>query len=249
MLIAQKSRGTPFTAAAIALLVVLAAAGAWYATAGSDAEPPARVIASAPAPTAAPSGNGAATTARTALPRAPVEPAPADDPARVFDLGFSGGLVVDGSTVTALDRLQSLLGENPTPEDIARLEHQLRQGLPREDADKAIKLFHGYRGYTREMTTEVMAMGVPQTREAAGALLARIDAVQHRHFDAGAADAMFADQNRLSKAVLDAALVQMDTSLSNPQKQERLDAIKRTLPESQQHAIPDQPPEPASAPQ
>ena len=249
MLIAQKSRGTPLTAAAIALLVVLAAAGAWYATAGSDTAPPARVIASAPAPQATPSGQRAMAGTRAGLPGAPVEPAPADDPARVFDLGFSGGLVVDASTVTALDRLQSLLGENPAPEDIAKLENQLRQGLPREDADKAIKLFHGYRGYNKEMTTEVMAMGVPQTREAADALLARIDTAQHRHFDAGAADAMFADQNRLSKAVLDAALVQMDTSLSNPQKKERLDAIKRTLPESQQHAIPDQPPEPASAPQ
>ena len=249
MLIAQKSRGTPVTAAAIALIVVVAAAGAWYATTGSDTAPPARVIASAPPPHAMPSGQGAAAGARAGMPGGPVEPAPADDPARVFDLGFSGGLVVDASTVTALDRLQSLLGENPTPEDIAKLENQLRQGLPREDAEKAIKLFHGYRGYNKEMTTEVMAMGVPQTREAADALLARIDAVQQRHFDAGAADAMFTDQNRLSKAVLHAALVQMDTSLSSPQKQERLDAIKRTLPESQQHAIPDQPAEPASAPQ
>jgi hypothetical protein len=249
MLIAQKSRGTPVTAAAIALLVVLAAAGAWYATGSSAPDAPARVLASPPTAQAAPAGTAAATGPRVGLPGAPVEPAPADDPARVFDLGFSGGLVVDASTVTALDRLQSLLGENPTPEAIAKLENQLRQGLPREDADKAIKLFHGYRGYNREMTTEVMAMGVPQTREAADALLARIDAVQRRHFDAGAADAMFADQNRLSKAVLDAALVQMDTSMSNPQKKERLDAIKRTLPESQQHAIPDQPPEPASAPQ
>ena len=46
MLIAQKSRGTPVTAAAIALLVVLAAAGAWYATGSSGTEAPARAITS-----------------------------------------------------------------------------------------------------------------------------------------------------------------------------------------------------------
>jgi len=249
MLIAQKSRGTPVTAVAIALLVVVAAAAAWYATRGGDTDPPARVIASTPSPAAPTSGNVPAPTARAALPGAPVEPAPADDPARVFDLGFSGGLVVDAGTVTALDRLQSLLGENPTPEEVAKLENQLRQGLPREDADKAIKLFHGYRSYNQSMRTEVMEMGVPQTREAADALLSRIEAVQRRNFDPAAAEAMFADQNRLSKAVLDASLVQMDTSLSSTQKQQQLDAIKRTLPESQQHAIPDQPAEPASAPQ
>jgi hypothetical protein len=249
MLIAQKSRGTPVTAVAIALLVIVVAAGAWYTMRGTDPDSPARVLASAP-PSAAPvAGSGQAPTARAALPGAPVEPAPADDPARVFDLGFSGGLVIDASTVTALDRLQSLLGENPTPEDVARLENQLRQGLPREDADKAIRLLQGYRSYNQSMRTEVMEMGVPQTREAADALLTRIEAVQRRNFDPASADAMFADQNRLSKAVLDASLVQMDTSLTNAQKQQQLDAIKRTLPEAQQHAIPDQPAETASAPQ
>lgn len=250
MLIVQsRSRRTPVTAMLIAAVVIVTAFVAWLATSGPDG--PEFPIGDPPAPGVRPAAP-ATTAMRPVLPGVPADgPAatPPEDPARVFDLGFAGGLLIDASTVSALDRLQAGLGDNPTPEALARLEQQLREGLPREDADKAIRLFNGYRAYSHEMRTEVMALGVPQTREAADALLARMTAVQHRHFDAASADAMFGDQNRLSKVVLDASLVQNDPGLSDAQKKTRLDALRYTLPENQRHVVPDLPPQSASAPQ
>lgn len=249
MLIIDKSRKPTavFVAVGAAAAIGLAA---WWAT-GSSSEPPG-------------ADAGAATVAATGRPpgtapvRSPLNPLAApsppssleavEDPANVFELGHNGGLVVDPTTLTSLDRLQASLGDNPTAEDHARLEKQLRDGLPKADADKAIKLLQGYRAYSQDMRTDVMNLGIPQTREEADKVLERMTALQTRHFDRDSAEAMFGAQNRLSKAVLDAALIQMDTSLTNEQKKERLAAVRATMPPEQRNAIPDVPAEPASAP-
>lgn len=247
MLIIDKSRKLPvITVGALAAIALVA----WLATGSSDPDPTAPGASVASSAGTAPAGAG--TPSGTPNPLAPPAPPafaqPVEDPASVFELGHNGGLVVDATTVTSLDRLQSALGENPTPDDIAKLEKQLREGLPKADADKAIKLLNGYREYSVDMRKDVMNLGIPQTREDADKVLASMMSAQARHFDPDSADAMFGAQNRLSRAVLDAALIQMDTSLSNEQKRERLAAVRATMPPEQRNAIPEVPAEPASAP-
>lgn len=247
MLIVQTHRRPPVTAMVVAALVVVAAVVVWLAAATPDSPD----LPSDNAPAAATARTGAPAIAPVApaglsVPAGPTEPPP-DDPARVFDLGIAGGLLIDGGTVTALDRLQSMVGENPTPEELAALERKLREGLPREDAEKAIKLFNGYRGYTKDLQSEIMSMGMPDTQAGADALMARMTAVQREHFDPAAADAMFAEQNRVSKVVLDAAIVQNDPNLTDAQKKTRLDTMRASLPDDQRHVVPDLPAPAASA--
>lgn len=248
MLIINKSRKLPFalmTAAALGGFALLI----WLSSGGSLGDREAVVPVQAPTAPAHVE-RVAATPHPLGLPGSAEDlpPAPPEDPARVFDLGYAGGLVIDPSTVTALDRLHTLLGEDPTPEEIAALENKLRTGLPREEAEKAINLFRGYRTYNAGMRNEVMQMGIPATRAEADALLARMTSLQTRSFEPQAVEAMFGEQNKLSRAVLDAALIQMDPNLSNAQKKEQLDSLRASVPEAQRNSIPEMPAEPASAP-
>lgn len=247
LIVTHKSRKLPVALAAAAGLAGIAAL-IWLSSGGSLGNREA--VAPAEPPPVAPTARVSAPVHPFGLPGsgADLPPAPAEDPARVFDLGYAGGLVIDPGTITALDRLHTLLGENPTPDDIAKLENKLREGLPREEAEKAINLFRGYRTYNTAMREEVMQMGIPQTRAEADALIARMEAVQRRSFDQPAVDAMFGEQNKLSRTVLDAALIQMDPNLTHAQKREQLDALRATVPEAQRNSIPEMPAEAASAP-
>lgn len=247
LIVTNKSRRLPLALAVAAALAGVAAV-IWLSSGGALGDREA--VQPAPSSAVIPTAQVSAPAHPLGLPGAGADlpPAPAEDPARVFDLGYAGGLVIDPSTVTALDRLHTLLGENPSPDDIAKLENKLREGLPREEAEKAINLFRGYRSYNTAMREEVMQMGIPTTRAEADALIARMEAIQHRSFEPQAVDAMFGDQNKLSRAVLDAALIQMDPNLTPAQKKEQLDALRASVPEAQRNSIPEMPAEPPSAP-
>lgn len=244
MLILTTPRRRPRLPLAVAALGLVAVVAAWL---GTDALPPAADASPAPAPHAAAAAAARPAAVPTLPPRAAA--APQDDPARVFDIGFAGGLIVDPSTLASLDALQSLVGENPSPDALARLEYQLRQGLPREAADQAIALFNGYRGYSAAMRQQMGTLtAVPQTRGEVEALAARLEALQARHFDAESADSLFSAQNRLSRATLEAMLVQSDPRLSEPAKRARIDALRASLPEAQRGAIAELPTAPAAVP-
>jgi hypothetical protein len=168
------------------------------------------------------------------------------DPARYFDIGYSGGLVVDESLRAKLDAVVTSLPENPTPADLAKLEFQLRQGLPKEDAEKAIKLVHAYRSYSKDMRAEMMRGNIPQTQEQAQELVATMVAIQRRNFDEATVQTMFGQQNALSRVTLQASIVTQDPALSYADKKARLDALRAQLPADRRELIPELPAVPDS---
>lgn len=170
------------------------------------------------------------------------------DAARLFEIGYAGGLSIDGRTRETLEILLSNLPEEPSAEDLERLEWTLRDGLPAADAQKAIALFHGYRAYLKDMRGEYLRLGIPTNRDEAQAFFAQMEAVQRRHFGADTAEAVFGDELRHGRLVMEASFVAQDESLSPQERQERLRALRAQLPPELQDSIPEEAATPASAP-
>jgi lipase chaperone LimK len=162
------------------------------------------------------------------------------DAARLFEIGYAGGLTIDGRTRETLEILLSNLPEEPSADDIERLEWTLRDGLPAADAQKAIALFHGYRAYLKDMRGEYLRLGIPANREEAQAFFAQMEAVQRRHFGADTAEAVFGDELRHSRLVMEASFVAQDASLSPEERLARLRALRAQLPPELQDSIPDE---------
>jgi hypothetical protein len=170
------------------------------------------------------------------------------DAARLFEIGYAGGLSIDGRTRETLEILLSNLPEEPSAEDLERLEWTLRDGLPAADAQKAIALFHGYRAYLKDMRGEYLRLGIPTNRDEAQAFFAQMEAVQRRHFGADTAEAVFGDELRHGRLVMEASFVAQDETLSPQERQERLRALRAQLPPELQDSIPEEAATPASAP-
>jgi hypothetical protein len=162
------------------------------------------------------------------------------DAARLFEIGYAGGLSIDGRTRETLEILLSNLPQEPSAEDLERLEWTLRDGLPAADAQKAIALFHGYRAYLKDMRGEYLRLGIPTNREEAQAFFAQMEAVQRRHFGADTAEAVFGDERRHGRLVMEASFVAQDESLSPQERQERLRALRAQLPPELQDSIPEE---------
>lgn len=160
------------------------------------------------------------------------------DASRLFELGFAGGLVIDSDTRSAIETLVNTLPETPTEQDMGRLERTLREGLPREEAEKALKLVLDYRSYTRDMREQVMPQGIPTTVADANALFERMDEIKRRHFDDATAQALFGAEETYARIAMEAALVRQDESLSPEQKQARLEALRARLPADRKAMIP-----------
>jgi lipase chaperone LimK len=160
------------------------------------------------------------------------------DASRLFELGFAGGLVIDRDTRSAIEAVLNSLPENPSDQDLQRLERTLRNGLPHEDAEKAIKLFTDYRSYTREVTTQMQPQGIPRNLEEANAFFDQMEQVRRRHFDDATANALFGPYDAYARATMTASFIAQDESLTLEQKKERLDAIRAQLPPDQQSLIP-----------
>lgn len=161
------------------------------------------------------------------------------DASRLFQLGFGGGLNVDAETRATLDTLLVQTSTDPSPEDLQKLEQTLRQGLPKEEAEKALKLFQGYRDYLADMTKEAPGLGIPETPQAVDDYFGRLAQIQRRHFDDATASALFGRDMGNARLVLHAALVEQNQNLSPAQKQEKLDALRAQLPPDQRGLIPE----------
>lgn len=160
------------------------------------------------------------------------------DASRLFELGFAGGLVIDRDTRSAIEAVLNSMPENPTDQDLQRLERTLRQGLPREDAEKAIKLFTDYRAYTRDVTTQMQPQGIPRNLQEANAFFDQMESIRRRHFDEPTASALFGPYDAYARATMTASFIVQDESLTLEQKKERLDAIRAQLPPDQRSLIP-----------
>jgi lipase chaperone LimK len=175
------------------------------------------------------------------------------DAARMFELGYAGGLVIDANTRSALEAVMASMPDEPTDADLAKLEKTLRESMPSAEADRAMKLVRGYRDYTREVKTQMAPMGIPQSMDEANAFFDRMAATRAKYFDASTNKAMFGDHDEHARITMQAMFVAQDASLSFAEKKARLDALRAKLPADQRSLIaePTEPTDsaPASAPQ
>ncbi len=159
------------------------------------------------------------------------------DASRLFELGFSGGLVIDKDTRATIEAVLNSMPEQPTEDDIQRLERTLREGLPREDAERAIGLFSAYRGYTADVGQQLAPMGIPKNLQEMNAMFDQADAIKRRHFDAATAQALFGSADRHARVTMEAMFVEQDASLTFEQKKARLDELRAQLPPDQRDLI------------
>ncbi|WOB10539.1 lipase secretion chaperone [Piscinibacter gummiphilus] len=161
------------------------------------------------------------------------------DVSRLFQLGFGGGLNVDADTRATLDTLMVQMSDPPTPEETAKLEYTLRQGLPKEEAEKALKLLQGYRSYQADLRTEGAQLAIPETAASVDDYFAKVALIQRRHFDDNTASALFGQDLRNARAVMMAAVIDQNPNLTPAQKKEQIDALRATLPPEQRGIVPE----------
>jgi lipase chaperone LimK len=160
------------------------------------------------------------------------------DAARLFELGFAGGLVIDRDTRAVIEAVLNSMPEEPSEHDLQRLERTLREGLPKDDAEKAIKLFSSYRGYTADVRGQMEPLGIPGNLQEMNTFFDQMEAIKRRHFDETTASALFGQHDAHARTTMEAMFVEQDASLSAEQKKERLDALRAKLPPDQQSLIP-----------
>jgi hypothetical protein len=224
--------------AGVALVVA-----AWWAASGSNNESEARsdpAVASAPGAqpsTRASAGRGGrsddgswAVTVSDAM-------GLTLDASRLFELGFGGGLVIDGDTRASIEAVVNALPPEPDAQDMERLERTLRAGLPKDEAEKAYKLITNYRDYARDVPLEMMPLGPPKNREEAKAFFDQMDLVKRRYFDGNTAEALFGLDDRYARLSTEAGFVQQDEALTVAQKKAALEALRAQLPADKRDAI------------
>jgi len=169
------------------------------------------------------------------------------DASRLFELGFAGGLLIDKDTRASIEALLNSMPEKLSDEDLARLERTLREGLPKEDAEKAFKLIRDYRSYTQDIRDEMQPKGIPNNMQEARVFFDQMEAVKHRHFDDATANALFGQADTYARLSMQAMFVQQDNALTAEQKKAQLDALRAQLPADQKALIPEFVPEPAAS--
>lgn len=214
----------------------------WLLRTPAEPEPSPEAAAAAVAQAAATGGRQAASGAGGAAPWAvTVSDAMGTtmDAARLFELGFAGGLVIDKNTRASIEALLNSMPEDLSEADMARLERTLREGLPKEDAEKAYKLITDYRGYTQDIRDEMQPKGIPSNMQEARAFFDQMEAVKRRHFDDATANALFGQADHYARLSMEAMFVQQDASLTDEQKKSQLDALRAQLPPDQRSLIPE----------
>lgn len=236
---APTQRGRVVKALALLAVVVVVLWALWPSSEGGDALDPAQ--STSVGNVSKSESSATSTVGASARPdRAPMEidlMGARLDASRLFQLGFGGGLNLDSETRATLDTLLVQTSSEPSPEDLQKLEQTLRQGLPKEEAEKALKLFQGYRDYLADMTKEGSGLGIPETPQAVDDYFARLGQIQRRHFDDATATALFGQDVTNARLVLHAALVEQNQNLSPAQKKEQLDALRAQLPPEQRGLI------------
>lgn len=161
------------------------------------------------------------------------------DASRLFELGFAGGLVMDENTRSTVEALVNSMSDPPTEQELAKLERTLREGLPREEAEKAFKLVRDYRGYVHQVSQEMTPKGIPGSLAEAQQFFDEMDAVRRRYFDDKTAEALFGPHDRYARITMEASFIAQDATLAPEVKKARLDALRAQLPPDQRSLIPE----------
>ncbi len=173
------------------------------------------------------------------------------DAARLFELGFGGGLMLDRDTRASIEALINTMPPEPSAQDMQRLQQALRAGLPFVEAEKAYKLISNYRSYSREVQREMLPMGIPKNQDEARLLYDRMDAMKSRYFDEATANALFGADERFARLTMEAGFIEQDLALTAEQKSQAIEVLRAKLPVERRELIPPyvapQPPEPAAS--
>ena len=167
------------------------------------------------------------------------------DAARLFELGFAGGLALDRDTRAAIEALINTMPLEPSAQDMDRLQKALRTGLPYEEAEKAFKLISNYRSYSRDVQREMTSSGIPRNQEEARQFYDRMDVMKRRYFDESTANALFGSDERYARLTMEAGFIHQDAALTPEQKVQAIEALREKLPAERRELIPPYQPEPA----
>ncbi|MFN3295507.1 lipase secretion chaperone [Caldimonas sp.] len=163
------------------------------------------------------------------------------DVARLFDIGYAGGLTIDERTLDALETVLSHMPEHWDAQDLERLSWTLRDGLPAADAQRALGLIQTYRDYLGQARAQLQQWGIPANAQDAQQFFDRMQALQRQHFGAETAQALFGEGMEHGRVVMEAAFVAQDASLSPEERSARLQALRERLPPQLQQAIVEEP--------
>lgn len=165
-------------------------------------------------------------------PRAPA-PEAADlggsplDAARLFDMGFAGGVTLDERTRSALQVALSELPRPASAQDLERFEWRLRSGLPRHEADVVLDLLRRWRAYQADEARLLAER--PADARALDALEQRLAALRRRHFGDEVAERLFGTEEALARYRRQALAVEHDPTLDAATRQARLAALRDGL--------------------
>lgn len=160
------------------------------------------------------------------------------DAARLFEIGFAGGLVIDQDTRSAIEAVLNTMPPEPSDEDLKRLERTLRNGLPKEDAERAMKLFTDYRAYNQDVVQQMQPQGIPRNVQEMNAFFDQMQSLQRRHFGEATASALFGPHDQYARIEMEAGFVEQDPNLSPEQKKTQIDALRAKLPPELRVRIP-----------
>jgi lipase chaperone LimK len=151
------------------------------------------------------------------------------DASRLFELGYGGGLIVDQDTRAALDLV---LAEHASATGMERLEAALRSSMPKEEAERALRLVGSYRAYRAALQRELQGTPAPQDLQQMRALIDRASALRTQHFDAQTGDALFGLQETHARHALARAEIESDTTLDAATRARRLRELDGSLPQA-----------------
>lgn len=161
------------------------------------------------------------------------------DVARMFEIGFAGGVIVSEDTRSSIEAALGALSDPPTEQDMQAFEKVLDASLPYDDAQKVLALTKGYAGYAGELKGELEKHGLPASLADFDASMARVSAIRALHFDAATSQALFGPHDGYARITVEASFVAADPALSFDQKRQRLAELRAQLPESQRTLIPE----------
>lgn len=157
--------------------------------------------------------------------------------ARMFEIGYAGGVIISEDTRTSIEAAVATLSDPATEQELQAFENVLNASLPHADAHKVLALTKGYARYTGELKSELHRHGLPQTLAEFDASMARVSAIRQRHFDPPTVQALFGPHDAYARIMGEASFVEADASLSLDSRRQRLAALKAQLPEAQRSQI------------
>ncbi|MCM5681184.1 hypothetical protein M8A51_16780 [Schlegelella sp. S2-27] len=156
------------------------------------------------------------------------------DASRLFELGYAGGLIVDQDTRAALELV---LAEHAGTAGMEQLDAALRSNMPKEEAERVLRLVDSYRAYRAALQRELQGAPPPQDLQQMLALVDRASALRAQHFDAQTGDALFGMQEAHARHALARAGIESDTTLDAATRARRLRELDASLPPALQHEL------------